>query len=372
MVRVLQIVSSMNVGGLETFIMNIYRNIDRDIIQFDFLVHTEEECFYNEEIRRLGGRIYKVPARNKGIIKNRRELDEFFENYKDYKVVHQHVSSLSYIEPLIVARKYNIPVRIVHGHSTRPPGSSLHKHLHKLNQKRITRVATNYLACSENVAEWLYSKSNVSTNCYKIVNNGIQTTEYIFNESVRNKIRKELKIQDKLVVGHIGRFAYPKNHEFLIEIFKSIHDKDSNSILLLVGDGKLRPGIEEKCELMGIKDHVIFTGIRSDIPNILQAIDVFVFPSHYEGSPVTLLEAQASGLPCIVSSNITEQVNITDLVVNVSLNQSADNWAESIFTNISLNNRDNYAERVRKKGFDCKSIAEDLAEFYMKAIDTTC
>lgn len=364
MIRVLQIVSAMNRGGLETFIMNIYRNIDRNIVQFDFLVHTDKEGDYDREILELGGNIYSVPSRREGIFENRQALDRFFKSNDKYNVVHQHVSSLSYIEPLKVAKKYGVKTRIVHSHSSKQSGNKLNKYIHYFNQLRIENVATHYFACSDLAAKWLFGTSMYEKNKHCIINNGIELTTFKYNIQTREKYRKELKIDDRFVIGHVGRFAYPKNHDFLIEVFKVIYRKNNNSILLLVGDGELRHKAEKKVEDLGLKNSVIFLGLRSDIPELLQAMDVFVLPSHYEGLPVTLVEAQAAGLICFASDAITKQVNITELINNISLNNSAEFWADRIIETSKDYSRKDITPILKDNDFDIASVIEKLMEYY--------
>ena len=296
MIRVLHVIASMNIGGAETFIMNVYRNIDRSKVQFDFLLHTDKNCAYNSEIISLGGKIFSIPSRNQGVLKNHYALNRFFKRNPKYRIVHQHLSSLSYIEPLKIASRYGVPIRILHSHSTREGGSILHKYIHNVNKLSVKKYATHYFACSDLAAKWIIGKKQYNAKEFTIINNGIETENFIYNTNIRKSMRDKLGIGDKFVVGHIGNFVYPKNHVFLIDIFKVIHQKDIKSILILVGDGKLRNEIEEKIINEGLKDSVILTGVRKDIPNLLQAMDVFIMPSFYEGLPVTLVEAQAAGL----------------------------------------------------------------------------
>ncbi|MFA6808436.1 MAG: glycosyltransferase, partial [Eubacteriales bacterium] len=253
MIRVLHIVKSMDMGGLETFIMNIYRKIDRDKVQFDFLMHTDKECVFSKEIRSLGGNLFNVPERNRGVLNNKKALNSFFKEHPEYSIVHQHLNSLSYIEPLKAAKRNNVRVRIIHGHSTKEGGSKIHNLLHCWNKLFIKRYITDYFACSDLSAKWLFSKKIYRSGAYQIINNGIDTDLFGFKYEVRNRMRKELNIVDKFVVGLVGRFSYPKNHEFLIDIFESIHKKNNSSVLLLVGDGEMRSSIEYKLKEKGLE-----------------------------------------------------------------------------------------------------------------------
>src|SRR5690625_342278 len=366
MIKVLHVTSGMDRGGIETFIMNIYRKIDRSKVQFDFLLSSEKEDDYNSEIRNLGGEIFHITPRGRSIISNRKALDEFFRLNKGYKVVHQHVSSLSYVEPLKFARKYSVPIRIVHSHNTKQNGSSIHNYVHKYNQFFIKSFATHYFACSGLAAKWLYPKKLFKSNKYEIINNAIDTERFLFNKTIRNIKKKELSIEGKFVLGHVGRFSHQKNHKFLIEIFKEVHDKDKDSVLLLVGDGTERFEIKNRVMQLGLSKNVIFMGVRSDIPELLQAMDVFVMPSFHEVLPVTLVVGQASGLPCVSSTNITSEVQVLESVKWCNLSDHPSNWASKI-----LYFKDNYIRGSKKKeiinaGYDVVNVARYLQNLYLE------
>src|SRR6056297_1304881 len=192
MIRILHVVNAMDRGGIETFIMNIYRNIDRSKIQFDFLLHTKNECAFNKEIRDLGGEIYIVPARNQGIFKNRKALDDFFKKHTEYRIVHQHVSSLTYVHPLKIAKKHHVPTRIIHSHNIKQGGSFIHKYIHLWNQLFVKSYATNYFACSDLAAKWLYGKRQYKEKEYMVINNAIDSEKFVFNPKKRNEYRKKL------------------------------------------------------------------------------------------------------------------------------------------------------------------------------------
>ncbi|MDC3411850.1 glycosyltransferase family 1 protein [Terrihalobacillus insolitus] len=368
--RVLQIVGAMNRGGIETFLMNLYRNIDRSKIQFDFLVHTDSESAYDEEIRELGGRIFPIKPRRDGILNNRKSLEEFFKAHNDYKVVHQHLSSLTYIEPLKIAKKYGIPYRVVHGHNIRQGGSSVHRYVHWLNQLFVESYATDFFACSDLSAKWTYPERIYKKNKFKIVNNAIESEKFKFNGKVRKEMRSVFGIaEDAFVVGHVGRFHPQKNHDFLIDIFREIHTKNNNSVLLLVGDGVLRSQIEKKISDIGLTENVIFTGVRKDVETIFQVMDAFVFPSLYEGLGIVLVEAQAAGLKCFTSNKVVpKDVNVTGLVRFLDLNKAPTYWAYEILRNSSYL-RGSTTEDIKKYGYDIYYVAQDIQEWYVSKIN---
>lgn len=368
MIRVLHIVGSMNRGGIQAFIMNVYRNIDRNKIQFDFLLSTDKECDYNAEIQRLGGKIFSILPRKQGFLKNRKSLDYFFSQHPEYRIIHQHVSSLSYVEPLKIAEKYGVHIRIVHGHSTKEGGSLIHKYIHRWNQLKINSYATDYFACSELVAKWLYGKVGYNSRRFTVINNGIEVERFAYSPEIRKNIRNELGIQNNFVIGHVGRFAYPKNHEFLIDVFKEVIGLNPSFLLLLVGDGEKKPFIEQKVADLKLSDNVIFLGDRNDISHLLQAMDVFVFPSHYEGLPVALVEAQTAGLPCLISDNITDEIVITDLINKLSLNTENRIWAEKILEFVESYERKDTQQDIRQSGYDISETIKSLEIIYTQSL----
>lgn len=369
MIRVLHVLASMNIGGAETFIMNVYRNIDRNKVQFDFLLHTNKISAYNDEILALGGKIFCISPRNEGVLKNYIELNNFFKHNNEYRIVHQHLSSLSYVEPLKFARKYGVPIRILHSHSTREGGSFFHKYIHNLNKLSVEKVATNYFACSDLAAKWMFGKKQYNSNNYDIINNGVSMEKFSFENDSRIEMRKTLGLDNKFIVGHLGNFVYPKNHEFIIQLFKKIKEQNPESILMLVGDGDLREKIEKNVAELGLRESVIFTGTRKEVQKYLWAMDVFVFPSHYEGFPVTLVEAQASGLPCVVSTNITRQVSITNDIYFMDLKSGIEAWANKIIELGRKNDRCNKSNQIIDLEFDIANVAKKLESFYEESMD---
>lgn len=355
-IRVLHVVTYMGRGGLETMIMNYYRHIDRSKVQFDFLVHRDFEADYDAEIATLGGIIYRLPRLNPFSVHYLSELDRFFSMHKEYKIVHSHLDCMAGI-PLKYAGKYGIPVRIAHAHNSNQTKDS--KYLIKLLFKRNIPVsATSLFACSQAAGQWMFQ-----TNDFYVMNNAIDVKVYAFDNNTRCDVRNELGItDDALVVGHVGRFMTQKNHEFLLRIFSALPE---NARLLLVGDGELRKDAENQAAALGIRDRVIFTGVRSDVNRLLQAMDIFAFPSLYEGLPVSIIEAQAAGLPCIISDKVPIECKKTELVQQIPLNAGAKVWADAVFAASSFQRR-NTSEEIRKAGFDIVYNAQWLQSFYLK------
>ena len=236
-------------------------------------------------------------------------------------------------------------------------------------QYPIRYISDYFFACSEAAGKWLFGNKVCKSKNYFIMNNAINTKEFIYNESIRLKKRQEFNIQNKLVIGHIGKILSQKNHNFLIDIFKDLNSKNKNAVLMLVGDGELKPLIKRKVDSLGLNEYVIFTGVRSDIPMLLQAMDVFVFPSIHEGLPVTLVEAQASGLPCFISDNITTEVMITNSVKRISLKKSPEEWTKEIFSSLKRHQRRNMSSEIIRAGYDIESVIKWYQEFCLNLIN---
>ncbi|CAH2716772.1 Putative glycosyltransferase EpsF [Neobacillus rhizosphaerae] len=363
-IRILQVFALMNKGGAETMIMNFYRNIDRSKIQFDFIVHSQEECDYDKEIRALGGNIYNIPRyTGKNHFQFKMAWQNFFKEHTEYKIIHGHVRSTASIY-LKIAKKYGL-ITIAHSHST-SSGNGASALVKNILQYPIRHTADYLFACSKVAGNWLFGKGASKRGNFVVLNNAIETKKFAYNERLRITKRRELQLENKFVIGHIGRFITPKNHKLLIDIFKEIHDISPNAVLLLIGEGELKKSIVNKVNDMGLSNSVIFTGVRSDISELLQAMDVFLFPSLYEGLPVTLIEAQASGLKIFASNTITEEVFITDLVNYCSLKSTPNEWANRVLNGFDENiNRSRSFTEVKSSNYDIEENAKWLENFYL-------
>lgn len=330
MKRVLHITCGLFRNGTETFIMNVFRNIDRSQISFDFLLYSKAENGYEEEARELGANIYYYPPRKKGLLKYRNSLHSFFKNNAHkYDAVHFCGNSFTELLPLKLAKRYGIPVRIAHSHNSSTSG--LHnKIFHLWNRKNIGNIATHYLACSETARAWGFGKSKIFFNS-EVITNGIELRKYKFNAEDRQEIRKELGINEStFLICHTGAFREVKNHPFLINLFEQIRKINPDSKLVLCGSGSEENKIRLLVKNKRLEDAVIFTGSRNDIHKILSASDVYVFPSLYEGLPFALIEAQANGLPVIASDTISKEIMLTQNISFVPLSQDFSYWASKI------------------------------------------
>lgn len=362
-IRVLQVVTFMNRGGLESMLMNYYRNIDRSKIQFDFLEHREGKHDFTDEILSLGGKIYTVPSVNpfntNGYLN---ALDNFFQQHKEYNIIHSHLDCMSSY-PLKYAKKHDFPVRLAHSHNTNQEKNL--KYLLKMHSRlQIPKYASNLFACSEEAGKWMYGQKE-----FRILNNAIDAKKFIYDSEKAAQVKKSLEIEDKFVLGHIGRFNAQKNHDFLIDIFEKVYQQEHNSVLLLIGVGELEEEIRKKVETLNLTSVVKFLGLRDDIPDLLQGMDAFIFPSLFEGLPVTLVEAQANGLPCVISDTITNEVEITDNIEYLGLAKKPDEWASHILKYKGKNNREEMYDVICEKGFDIISNVDWLENFYMSCIE---
>jgi glycosyltransferase involved in cell wall biosynthesis len=363
-VRVLNLFTIMNRGGAETMVMNYYRKIDRAKVQYDFMVHRQERGAYDDEIEAMGGRIYRMkPVRPWTSTEYRRQIRQFYQTHSEYKIIHSHMSELGYYD-FLEAEKAGVPVRICHAHN-RPYGLDLKSPVRWYYKKRMIPHITHMFMCGEESGEWLFGGKNKDK--FMQLNNAIDAKKYSYNEKRRQEVRKELEISKQLVVGHIGRFDTQKNHTFLIDVFYQIWKKQPDAILLLVGDdsGDCGKKIHHKVCQMGMEKQVRFLGVRSDVPDLLQAMDVFVFPSLFEGLSLASIEAQAAGLPCIISDKIPIECKKTDLVQVVSLKETPEKWANIAMDVAGFQRRNTY-EEIRTAGFDIVENVRWLQEFYIE------
>ena len=365
-IRVLNMFTVMDRGGAETMVMNYYRHIDRTKVQFDFLVHREQRGAYDDEIERMGGRIYRMcPIYPQNFSRYKRDLRAFFRAHPEYKIIHSHMSELGYFA-FREAERQGVPVRICHAHNA-PHGFDVKMIMRTYFKKRMMPYLTHLFMCGEESGKWLYGEKNKSR--FIMLNNAIDAALYSFDASKREKMRQQLGLADELVIGHVGRFNLQKNHPFLLDVFAALLKKEPDAVLLLVGGGADLPKIQAKVQELGIAEQVRFLGVRSDVADLMQAMDVFVFPSLYEGLPVTMVEAQAAGLPCIISDKVPPECILTEGLVDVMpLSASPEAWAEKILAIRAVPRTDRRAE-IAAHGFDITTEAVKLQEFYIKSVE---
>ncbi len=356
-----------NPGGVESVIMNYYRNIDRKKIQFDFLCNTEIVA-YEDEIKKLGGTIYRVTARSKDRKKFYQDLDEFFKNHSnEYIAIWVNVCSLANIDYLKYAKKYGIKRRIIHCHNARNMDSKLRGILHLLNRIVLHKYATDFWTCNRKSNAWFYSRKIIKSNKIIEVNNAIDTKVFKFDEKIREEYRKKLGLENKFVIGHVGRFHFQKNQLFLLDIFNEVHKREPNSTLILVGQGEDAEKITNKIDSLGLKDSIMLLGIRDDVNKLMCAMDVFLFPSLFEGLGIVLLEAQATRLPCVASCDDTPpEVNMTDEFIFLPLDASIGIWAGSVldFKNTKRKTNNDF---IKKNNYDISCEAKKLEKYFERS-----
>ena len=371
-VKVLYFVDRMLRGGIQTFVIENINHMDRNKIQIDFLLLDDGRKYDDEEkiLKDMGCNIYKLNGiwirKPTDFIKYNKALDNFFSKHNDYKVVHLHSSSKNYLV-LKKAKQYGIPVRIAHSHNidfqTKNP---LKKVIGNLLKGKLKDYSTDYFACSEIAGAWLFGKEIIKTNKFKVIHNAVDFDKFKYDENTRRKIRAELNIgENELVIGNIARFTNQKNHKFLIDIFYEIYKQNKNAKLLLVGTGINEQSIKDKVEELNLDKNVIFAGFKTNANEYLNAMDVFVFPSKFEGLGLALIEAQANGIMCFTSKGVVPiEAKVSEQIEYVSLSDSSKIWADKII-NSSIDRVKTYLD-IKKSGYDINDTAKELEEFYLK------
>lgn len=365
MIRVLHSVSNMDRAGIETMLMNYYRHIDRNKIQFDFLCNKTKPGAYDEEIKKLGGKIYHSPGLNPlKFLKYEKFMQKLFKENSDIKIMHSHNGELAY-QSLRGAYKYGIKNRICHAHNTKIE-PNLKKPLKLLYKTQLKKVANNYWGCGVDAVRFYFGNKIVEDNNYFVLHNAIDVDKFIYDKKKRNQLRNKLNLNDKFVIGNVGRFMEQKNHEFILNLFKVILSKESNAILVLLGDGELLEKMKIKAQNLNISDSILFLGNLDNVNEMYQAMDIFLLPSLFEGLPVVGIEAQAAGLKCFMSDVITKEVKITDNVEYLNLeNDSLEDWAEKIIKNKNYE-RKNMRQAIIDAGYSINEEAQKLEKLYIK------
>lgn len=365
MIRVLHILHSMNRGGAEAMLMNYYRNIDRTRVQFDFLLTEQNKCQYEEEITYLGGKVFRVPLlRANNPLPYINGVKRFFREHPEYRIVHSHTSSKSAV-PLWIAKMCDIPVRIAHAHNNKSE-RGVSGRVRDLLKTPLKYVATDFFACGEEAAKWLFGERMWNVGEVKVLANAIPVEVYSYDRKQREDIRARFAIGSKtLVLGMVARFSEQKNHMFALDLIKILNERGCDMILLLVGDGELRGRIEKRAEDLCLGGTMLMTGVVSDVQHYLQAMDVVLMPSFHEGLGIALIEAQANGLVCIASVGVPREVNVTGNVSFLPL--AVDQWADHIAEMISKGvERDAKApDKVRSAGYDIKMASKWLEDWYV-------
>lgn len=366
-IRILVVLGNSGRGGAQTFAVNLLRAIDKNCFQIDF-VFNELEDGYEKEIRELGSKIYLLP-RFKGFnwINFNKKWNELLSNNK-YDIIHGHVSSSASIY-LKIAKKHGLKT-ILHSHSAGYRGNPVVIFIKKIFTFRAKKYADYWFSCSEKAAVRLFGKNYANNKRYYEIPNAINTNAFAFNLETRKKIREELGVSDNcFLVGHVGSLTYPKNHEFLLDIFGAIKSIKNDSKLAIVGSGPLEARVKNKAKKMNLLESIIFAGCVPNPNDFLMSFDLLIFPSRFEGLPVTIVEAQATGLLVLMSDVITTHVKITDLVNSMSLKEPAYVWAKKACELKLIEDRRLYSKTVAETSFDTKKMSEMISNIYMKIME---
>lgn len=363
-IRILHVLGGLDAGGAETFVMNLYRAIDRKKVQFDFIKHVSEEGIYENEIHSMGGIVFKCPQyKGKNHFEYCKWWNSFFVEHPEYHLIHGHVRSTASIY-LHIANKYNL-ISIAHSHST-SNGNGISSIIKGVMQLPIRYIADYLFACSDEAGKWLFGKKSIKMPNYELIPNGIDLNKFAFDKDKRNRIREELNIsKDTIVIGHVGRMTIPKNHKFLINLFKEYSYYNPNSKLLLVGDGELYSDIKDKCDSLGISDSTVFVGSKLNTEDYYNAMDAFVFPSLWEGLGIVVIEAQSNGLSCFVSDAIPKEAILSNDVKIYSLD-SMNEWLDDLKKLKICERRAVQIDEMKK--YDIKNISKHLQTFYLEKL----
>lgn len=364
-VRVLNVLGTTNLGGAESRVMELYRAMDKKKVQFDFLVHTDKEGQYDAEIQQLGGRIYHVPRfRVINYLSYRKALRRFFGEHREFVAVQEHMTSTAAIY-LPIAKKAGIPMTIAHARSA-GVDRGLKGFVTRILRSSLKYKADYCFACSAEAAEAVYGRNWIEAGKVRTIPNAIDVQRFAFQEEVRQRVRKELGLDHNFVIGHIGRFSFMKNHNYLIDIFVQLCKIRDDAALVLIGEGELKQKIQERVNQLGLAGRVRFLGNSFDVERYYQAFDYFVFPSLFEGLPGSVVEAQASGLRCLVSDKVTKEAALTELVTYKSIEESAASWASEVMRNSKKALvREDMRTAIAEKDFDVQKLAAEMEVFYM-------
>lgn len=362
-IRIAQVIGKWLGGGVEAVVMNYYRHIDREKIQFDFICDNDSTNIPYEEIEKLGGKVILVPPYQKVFEYQKQMIKVLREG--GYKIVHSHINTLS-VFPLRAAKKAGVPVRIAHSHSTTNK-VEWKKNLMKQALKPFAKVyPTDYFACTEHAGRWLFGNKEYDNGNVVVINNGIDVDAYAFNEETRVEKRKELKLKDTdIAIGHIGRFMKQKNHEFLIDVFNELHKENTNYKLVLIGQGPLEEEMKQKVKELQIEDSVMFLGQKTDANKYYQAFDLFLFPSIYEGLGMVFVEAQAAALPSIASTEVPEIAKVTDRAYFISLDENITIWTNKVKEVINQERKVDI-QKIKEAGYDIVTEAKKLESRYLE------
>ena len=358
--RVLVAGITSNKGGVETYILAIYRHCDREKLQFDFLSYEKINEEYEQEIKNLGGQVFYLPTKRKNVMQHYKMLDKIFSKGNYVGVYYQCNRKLYTLDIFKYAKKYNVPVRAIHSHnSTQPPMSLLEKIRSFSVERKIDKFITHRFACSEDAGKWMFANKQ-----YKVIKNAIDTTVFFYDTEARKNKRKELGLDDKLIIGTVGRLSDQKNPFYVVEIVKELCKLTDDVRFVHIGDGELQEIVKKKIKEYSLTDKYLLLGLQDEISAYMNAMDYFILPSKFEGFPIVLVEAQATGLHCAVSDRITNSCDLTGNIEFLPIDAAPKKWAEDILKNIEYN-RKNCAQEIAEKGYNINCTAKEIQKVFL-------
>ena len=369
MIRVLHVLSSLGGGGVESMLYNYYTHLNRDEIQFDFIVHGEKVGMLEEKFLEMGSKIYHVKPKKEGLLQNLSQIKRILYSQPRYDVIHCHQNLISFV-PLYFAKKAGINTRIAHSHTTFSGKGTGREFINSVFRFLLKINANQFFACSVDAAKCLFGEKKYIEDKVDIIPNAIDESFYRFNPLIRNKVRRELHIEDKFVIGHVGRFSKEKNQKFVLQIFKEIYQLNKNSVLLLIGDGELEQETKQLASSFSASKNIVFLGLRKDVNCILQAMDCFILPSLHEGFGIVLLEAQAAGLKCFASTAVPKETNVAGLVDFLELNAGSNHWAECILNYQHVYERKAQTQKFIASNYDIRQASNYLEKLYLNLFNS--
>jgi glycosyltransferase involved in cell wall biosynthesis len=357
--RVLICGLTKNRGGMESYVMNIYRNIDRDKLQFDFLGVGEENIAFSDEINQLGGRVFYLPLKREGIFKHYSMLKKVFTENEYVGVYYQTCHMLQSLDVFKQAKRSGIAFRALHSHSTRERYESRLTRIRRwFVYKSLDRFVNIRLACSDAAGKWMFKGRP-----FDIIKNSVDTSLFCYSESDRLAVRRELGLDDKIIIGTVAKLTYAKNPEFVVKVIESLTKMNENIVFVHIGNGELDSEIKEEVRNKNLANKYLFLGSKTDVYRYLNAIDVFILPSRFEGFPISFIEAQSSGVRCIVSDIIPKECDLTNNSVYLPVNNNVDEWAYCINNNITYERCDK-SYMVKEKGYDVQDTIEHIMNLF--------
>ena len=349
-----------NCGGLESYVMSIYRRIDREQLQFDFLNYYARDLAFEDEIKRLGGRVFRVPMKRESIREHYRFLNHIFCSAQYIGVYLQCNRKLESLDTVRLAKKYGVKHRVIHSHnSTQQTVPFIQNIRIMITEKTMDHYITDYFACSDEAGKWMFGDRN-----YTVIKNSVDTKLFRYDELRRNAIREKYGIDDMFVLGSVGRLEYQKNPEYLVEIFKDVHARNPRTAFLHLGNGPQKEDINNQLKKYGLEDCFFLLGNQDNVSDYMNAMDAFLLPSRYEGFPIVLVEAQATGLPCFVADNITLSCNLSGNMKFLPIDGVNESWSKEILSS-KTNDRSAGVEIIKKAGYDIYDLTNQIQDYFL-------